>query len=61
MLVGFGGFGVITMTCPKGHKRILLIEYARDHPERYDGVSEVKPSRNTSRHCNPLNLCKTKP
>lgn len=30
------------MECPKGHKRIILIEYAYGSPNRYDGVSEIQ-------------------
>jgi hypothetical protein len=30
------------MTCPKGHKRILLIEYDYGDPYRYDGISEIQ-------------------
>lgn len=30
------------MNCPKGHKRIIMIEYDLFHPEHYDGISEIK-------------------
>lgn len=30
------------MTCPKGHKRIIGIEYYWESPMHYDGVSEIK-------------------
>lgn len=29
------------MTCPKGHKKVLLVEYSYGDPYRYDGVSEI--------------------
>lgn len=29
------------MTCPKGHKRIILVEYSWDSPDHYDGISEI--------------------
>lgn len=30
------------MTCPKGHKRIIMVEYWYDNPYRYDGISEIE-------------------
>jgi hypothetical protein len=30
------------MTCPKGHKRIIGVEYNYADPYRYDGVSEIE-------------------
>jgi hypothetical protein len=29
------------MTCPKGHKKIICVEYNYGDPFRYDGVSEI--------------------
>jgi hypothetical protein len=29
------------MTCPKGHKRIICVEYNYGDPYRYDGISEI--------------------
>lgn len=30
------------MKCPKGHKRVRLVEYWYDNPNRYDGISEIR-------------------
>jgi hypothetical protein len=30
------------MTCPKGHNKLLLVEYNYGDPYRYDGVSEIR-------------------
>ena len=30
------------MKCPKGHKRIIAIEYGYGDSYRYDGISEIK-------------------
>ncbi len=32
----------MSYACPKGHKRIILIEYDLTHPAHYDGISEIK-------------------
>lgn len=30
------------MNCPKGHKRIICVEYNYGDPYRYDGISEIR-------------------
>lgn len=30
------------ITCPRGHRRIMLVEYGYGSPNRHDGFSEVQ-------------------